>query len=131
MQPCDLEKTREIVFHPLPPGQVERALELLSGVEGLLVLRGEGVCALRVRYHVCEFTLEGIETALIAQGFHLDNSLLVKLKRSLAYFCESVQRRNLAANEPDIKSQRAFVRVYEKHLHGDRDDTPEAWREYR
>ena len=25
MQPCDLEKNREIVFHPLPPGQAERA----------------------------------------------------------------------------------------------------------
>ena len=33
--PCDILKRREIVFHPLPPGQVERALALLSGLPGL------------------------------------------------------------------------------------------------
>lgn len=69
--------------------------------------------------------------ALASQGFHLDNSLLCKLKRSLAYFCESVQRRNLAANEPEIKSQQAFIKVYERHLHGDCDETPEEWRSYK
>ena len=68
---------------------------------------------------------------LMSEGLHLDNSLLSKLKRSLAYFCESVQRANVAANEPDIKSQQAFMKVYERHLHGDRDDTPEEWRSYK
>lgn len=86
---------------------------------------------LRVRYHVCEYTLEGLETALSSQGFHLDNSLLSKLKRALAYFCEGIQRSNVEANEPDIKSQQAFMKVYENHLHGDRDDTPEEWRDYK
>lgn len=131
MLPCDLEKHREIVFHPLPPGQGVRAAELLAGIDGLSVSWCEAQHCLRVRYNICEFTLEGIETALVEQGFHLDNSLLVKLKRSLAYFCEGVQRRNIAANEPDIKSQRAFVKVYEAHLHGDSDATPEEWREYK
>jgi hypothetical protein len=57
--------------------------------------------------------------------------LLSKLKRALAYFCESVQRGNVQANEPDIKSQQAFMKVYELHLHGDRDETPEEWRDYK
>lgn len=131
MRPCDLEKDREIVFHPLPPGQAERARLLLEGLDGLVVTSTADGCRLLVRYHVCEYTLEGLETALADQGFHLDNSLLTKLKRALAYFCESVQRRNVAANEPEIKSQRAFMRVYERHLHGDRDDTPEEWRFYK
>jgi hypothetical protein len=131
MRPCDLEKEREIVFHALPVGQVERALSLLEGLDGLKVEPGGVSNQLRVRYHVCEYTLEGLEVALASQGFHLDNSLLSKLKRALAYFCESVQRRNLAANEPDIKSQQAFVKVYERHLHGDSDETPEEWREYK
>ncbi|MFN3544097.1 MAG: hypothetical protein ACK4UX_04505 [Thiobacillus sp.] len=131
MRPCDLEKDREIVFHPLPPGQVERARVLLEGLDGLVVMRGADGCRLVVRYHVCEYTLESIETALADQGFHLDNSLLTKVKRALAYFCESVQRRNVAANEPDIKSQQAFMKVYERRLHGDRDDTPEEWRFYK
>ena len=131
MQPCDLEKDREIVFHALPPGQAERALVLLQGLDGLAVAVGPDGNRLLVRYHVCEYTLEGLETALMTEGFHLDNSLLSKLKRSLAYFCESVQRRNVVANEPDIKSQQAFMKVYERHLHGDRDDTPEEWRTYK
>jgi hypothetical protein len=131
MRPSDLEKNREIVFHPLPVGQVERALSLLEGQEGLEVTIAIESHRLLVRYHVCEYTLEGLETALVSQGFHLDNSVLSKFKRVLAYFCESVQRRNVAANEPDIKSQQAFMRVYERHLHGDCDETPEEWRGYK
>jgi hypothetical protein len=131
MRPCDLEKDREIVFHALPAGQAERARVLLEGLEGLVVMHGPGDNCLQVRYHICEYTLEGLETALASQGFHLDNSLLSKLRRALAYFCESVQRRNVAANEPDIKSHQAFIDVYERHLHGDRDDTPEEWRTYK
>jgi hypothetical protein len=131
MRPCDLEKSREIVFHSLPSGQAERALSLLEGLDGLEVTVGAEANRLLVRYHICEYTLEGLELALASQGFHLDNSLLSKLKRALAYFCESVQRRNVAANEPDIKSQQAFMKVYERHLHGDCDDTPEEWRGYK
>lgn len=131
MNPCDLEKDREIVFHALPSGQAERALTLLQGLDGLAVAAGVGGNRLLVRYHVCEYTLEGLEIALTTEGFHLDNSLLSKLKRSLAYFSESVQRRNVAANAPDIKSQQAFMKVYEQRLHGDRDDTPEEWRAYK
>jgi hypothetical protein len=131
MRPCDLEKIREVVFHDLPEGQAERARVLLEGLEGLIVTKGPDSRRLLVRYSVCEYTLEGLETALSSQGFHLDNSLISKLKRALAYFCEGVQRRNVAANEPDIKSQQAFMKVYERHLHGDSDDTPEEWRGYK
>jgi hypothetical protein len=131
MRPCDLEKIREIVFHDLPAGQAEHALVLLEGLEGLVATVGSDGSRLLVRYHICEYTLEGLETALASQGFHLDNSLMSKLKRALAYFSESVQRRNVAADEPDIKSQQAFMKVYENHLHGDRDDTPEEWRGYK
>lgn len=131
MRPCDLEKDREIVFHALPEGQAGRARVLLEGLDGLTVMASADGQRLLVRYHICEYTLEGIETALASQGFHLDNSLLSKFKRTLAYFCESVQRRNVEANEPDIKSQQAFMKVYERHLHGDRDETPEEWRGYK
>ncbi len=131
MRPCDLEKCREIVLHPLPPGQAERALLLLQGLEGLNVESGATAHSLVVRYHVCEYTLEGLELALASQGFHLDNSLMSKLRRALAYFSENVQRRNVAADEPDLKSQQAFMRVYERHLHGDHDETPEEWRGYK
>lgn len=130
MRPCDLEKSREIVFHALPAGQAARARALLDGLEGLSVSGGDDDRRIRVRYNVCEYTLAGLESALTAQGFHLDNGLISKLRRALAYYCENVQRSNVAANESDL-TQQAYVNVYERHLHGDRDDTPEAWRDYK
>jgi hypothetical protein len=132
MLPYDLDKIREIVFHQLPDGQVERARALLDGLDSMKAsVKLENGRTLVVQYKITHYTLQGIESALQAQGFHLDNSLLQKLKRALVYHCENVQRENLTINAPDAKSQRVFARVYEQHLHGDRDETPEEWREYK
>ena len=132
MVPCDLDKIREIVFHDLPPGQAERARELLHGLDGILATtENEYSCTLTVQYNIGSYTLQGLEKALEAQGFHLHNGLLQKIRRALIYFCEQVQRENLTINAPDAKSQQVFARVYEQHLHGDRDETPEEWREYK
>lgn len=129
MRPSDLVKTRELAFNATPPGQAERARRLLEGLDGLDVRPLRPDC-LALRYNLCEYTLEGLETGLIAQGFHLDGSLLARLRRALVHYCEDVQRRNVAANPPDVKSQ-AFIQSYEHHLHGDRDDTPVEWRDYK
>lgn len=132
MLPCDLDKIREIVFHDLPEGQVERARTLLDGLDDIQAgTKSERSCTLIVQYNVRYYTLQGLEKALESQGFHLDNSLLQKVRRALIYFCEQVQRENLLINAPDAKSQQVFARVYEQHLHGDKDETPEEWREYK
>jgi hypothetical protein len=132
MLPTDLEKIREIVFHELPAGQAARARELLDGLDSIQAsIKEECVKTLIVQYSVTHYTLQGLEKALEAQGFHLDNSLLQKVRRALIYFCENVQRENLAINAPDVKSQQVFARVYELHPHGDKDETPEEWREYK
>lgn len=131
MRPCDLDKDRDIAFDALPSGQAERARLLLQGLEGLSVAPGATPTRLRVRYNICEYTLESLERALTNQGFRLDTRVATRFRRALAYFCESVQRGNVEADEPDLKSQQAFMKVYESHLHGDRDDTPEAWRDYK
>jgi hypothetical protein len=130
MVPSDLDKTREITFQVPPPDQAGKAVSLLHGLDGIQagIIRTD---TLTVRYCIKDFTLEGIETALIEQGFHLDNSILSKIKRALAYFCERVQRENIIANVPDAKSQKVFAKVYEHHLHGDKDETPEEWRTYK
>ena len=131
MLPCDLDKTREIIFHALPLGQAERAREILHGLDGIEANVADAGNVLIVRYSVIHYTLDGLEAALVAQGFHLDNSLLQKLKRALARFCETVQRENVAINAPDVKSQKVFAHVYEQQLHGDKDETPEEWRSYK
>lgn len=132
MQPADLEKIREIVFHHLPDGQAARARELLDGLDGIEAsVKLECRRTLIVQYRVTHYTLQGLEKALEEQGFHLDNSLMQKIRRALIYFCENVQRENIAVHAPDVKSQQVFARVYEQHLHGDCDETPEEWREYK
>src|SRR6202142_2238847 len=131
MLPTDLDKNREIVFHALPEGQAGKARQLLHGLDGIQAEIGDRPNILVIRYSIVSYTLEGLETELGEQGFHLDNSLLSKFKRALAYFVENVQRENLAANKPDAKSQQIFMKVYEQHLHGDRDETPEEWRTYK
>jgi hypothetical protein len=59
MRPCDLEKIREIVFHTTPPGQVQRAVVLLEGLEGLVISHAPQGDRILVRYSICEYTLEG------------------------------------------------------------------------
>ena len=131
MQPCDLDKQRKLALHPAYPERANEAARLLEGLPGIQVKPGRSGCHLTLRYNVCEYTLAGLEKALLSQGFQLAPSLLQKIKRALIHFCESVQRRNVAAHEPDCKTPEIFSKIYERHLHGDQDKTPEAWREYR
>lgn len=131
MLPSDLEKQREITFSATPPYQMQQAFLLLDGMEGLSVYISVRPRTLSVRYHVNNYTLEGLENGLIAQGFHLDNSILSKLKRSIAYYCERIQRENLVQPERTEKIREAFVQAWEHHPHGDYDATPEELRTYR
>jgi hypothetical protein len=131
MEPCDIVKIREIRFHRLPPGQAEQALRLLQGVENLKVELVDVSTCVRVEYCVCEYTLESLETALSLERFHLDNSLLSRLKRAMAYYCERIQRDNLRQPAQEDKTRKLFVRAYHSQHHGDADLTPQEWREYK
>jgi hypothetical protein len=124
-------KKREIRFQAIPSGQAVQAYELLQGLDNLRVELLDSSTSIVVEYRVCEYTLEALEQALIAQRFHLDNSLLTKLRRALAYYSESIQRDNLRTPEHQHKTQQLFIRAYHNHPHGDRDETPVEWREYR
>lgn len=128
--PCDIHKRREIVFHALPPGQAERALDLLGGLPELTVARLDGN-TLEIRYCVQDYTLEWIESALAQQGFHLEATLLIRIRRALAYYSERVQRQNLRLPEVQTKNYKAHVEAWEKRPHGDHDETPAEWRQYK
>lgn len=128
--PSDLHKRREIVFHATPPQQAGRAHELLSALPDLGVDRG-GEHLLEVRYNVHHHTLEGLESLLMEQGYHLEVTLLIRLKRALIYHVEWVQRENMQRPEVKTKNYQAHVEAWEKRPHGDHDATPEEWRQYR
>ena len=64
------------------------------------------VPCLIVVYDLRRITLQRIENALSELGYHLDNSLLCKLKRALFHYAEETQRENLAiAQEGQIPRQ--------------------------
>ena len=127
-----IDKERDIRFKPLPPGQVERAWEVLRVLKHLQVERtGDALC-LRVRYSVLDYSLEALEDTLRDAGCALDNALYTKLVRALIYFCEETQRHNLDSPERLIKqSQEVYIQAWDQHQHGDRDDTPVELREYK
>lgn len=128
--PCDIQKRRELAFHDLPPGQAERALALLTGLPGLAVSR-QSELVLVIEYKVCDYTLEAIEDALCQQGFHLDGSLLVRIRRALVHYSEHIQLQNMGQPEVRTKNYQAFVEAWNHRQHGDHDETPEEWRQYR
>lgn len=131
MEYADTERTRQLSFTRLPAGQAKEAFILLQDLPHLTVLSAVGDTGLLIRYELPFYTLEKIESALIDQGFHLDNALFIKLKRSLIHYLESVQCQNLSQPEQRERSKRIFAQVYEHHSHGDHDATPPELREYR
>ncbi len=118
-------KHRELRFDRLRPQQVEEARKLLQGLDGMDVDTGEAPHSLSIWYELRDYSLEGLETALTRQGFHLDNSLYCKLVRAVVYFCEETQLRNMRVPERLIKkSHEVYSKAWEHHPHGDHDDTP-------
>jgi hypothetical protein len=125
-------KRREIRFTKMPPGQSKKAAELLAGMEYLEVANGPHPRGITVRYDLIDYTYQGLEKALRNLGYHLDNSLYCKIVRALVYFTEETQLRNLKEPARLIKqSNQVYIKAYQHHPHGDRDDTPVELREDR
>lgn len=125
MNPFELEKKRVLVFADQPANQTDQAFLLLSGLDNLQVENGPTPNSLLISYSVAHYSLEGLEKALIKEGFVFHTSLLRKIKTSLIHYCEDVQYHNLKSPEPRTKnnSQEVFVKAYEHHPHGDHDYT--------
>ena len=128
--PSDVDKQREIAFHPLPPAQVERALGLLRSLPKLTV-RQVGPLAVEVTYRIHDHTLEELESLLDRHEFHLENTLLIRVRRALVHYCEHVQRDNLQSPEIQTKLFKPSIEAWEKNPHGDHDETPVEWRQYK
>ena len=126
-----LTKHREIQFRGPHPesNQAQAATLALSDAEGILRLDPLSVQSLRVSYDVRLITLQAIEESLIDLGYHLDNSLLNKLKRAVYYYTEETQRANLGHHEK-VHTHKVFVDRYHRSPHGCRDCRPQHWRKY-
>ena len=130
----ELYKSRIIQFcrfHP-EPDQAHSAALWLKDVAGIQNARRLTPHALSVVYDLRRVTLQGLEQALLELGYHLDNSLLCKLKRALFHYTEETQRENLAViHEGQTTQREVFVNRYQQRPHGCRDPRPEYLREYQ
>lgn len=133
INPFELDKQRDIVFSDEAPEQLEQAYLLLSGLPNCKVEYGDGPNRLRVSYNLRDYTLEGLESALTEEGFHLDHSLLHSIERKVIYYCEDTTCHNMEIPvHPTKENEReVFVKAYEQESHGDHDDIPPELREYK
>lgn len=127
----DLIKHRELAFCNLhaDPEQAKSALFFFSDINGILHLELIDTHKLAVSYDIRHITLQLMEDALIELGFHLDNSLLHKLKRALYYYTEEIQCDNMGCHKHQCTRQ-VFISRYDRLQHGCRDDRPQHWRKY-
>jgi len=126
-------KHRDILFAELhnqdePPSQ--RAMLLLSDAPGIINLHPVSDIQLHISYDLRIVTLDIIESGLSEVGFHLNNSIVCKLRRALYHFTEETQCINMGYH-PDSKTTRdIYVYRYLRLPHGCRDERPRHWREY-
>ena len=134
MSSPDLRKKREILFAKFPPGQVPEAADDLRRLDAIDVELRDEKRALGVDYELTRHTLRELDEHLVEKGFHLDNTLISKLTRALVYYIEDTQLHNIGAPDRRLKrssQEAAYVHAWEHHAHGDHDDTPPEWREYK
>ncbi len=126
-------KHRVLFFASDPPGQAERAYELLKGLDNFKAEHGNSPNSLNISYDLRDYCLENLERALIKEGFIFDETALSHIGHKLIHYREDVEYHNLATPEWHGKERQReiFVKAYEHHLHGDHDDTPPELREYK
>jgi hypothetical protein len=129
----DYIKQREILF--MSPQQehdpATAAILLLNGIDGIRETVRLNDHAIQIRYDLRTITLNIIEDALQELGYHLDNSVLSKLKRALFYYAEDTQLANLDYDHAESKSTlEIFISRYSQRTHGCRDERPAYFRRY-
>ena len=132
-KPEPIRKERTVLFSKFPPGQIPEAAEFLEQQKRLEVAPRAEHRSIAVAYDLHDYCLEEIESGLEDRGFHLDNTLMSKMIRALIYYVEETQLHNLEAPDRLLKKSQneAYTHAWERHLHGDHDDTPPEWREYK
>lgn len=126
-------KQREIIFN-YPQAEQRPAFSaslLLTGLYGIETVNTLTADRILISYDIKLITFNEIEQVLKEIGYHLDNSLLMKLKRALYNYTEETERANLDCSNSQCKCTRdVFVKKYSVKPHGCRDPRPEHWRNY-
>lgn len=126
MQPFDIEKSRKLIFADDSPTQLEQAYLLLTGLENMKVERGDDANTLIVHYSLEHYSLEGLEKALIKEGFHFkEKNWREMLDNLFIHYCEDVQYHNLSTPEHPTKQNQAevFAQAYEHQVQDIREST--------
>jgi len=126
-------KQRDVMFSPLHDDkyQASTASQMLIDLEGIIAADALSETHLIIKYDLRFFTLADIEELLSTVGFHLDNNLLIKIKRALYRYTEDTERANLGCIDGQSNCTReAYINRYQKLPHGCRDKRPEHWRDY-
>lgn len=128
-----LSKQREIAFcnlHP-DPDQAGTAAALLSGLDGIDEVERISEMLIRVRYEITHVCMADIEALLADRGFHLDNSLVHRMRRALVHYMEDTQRTNMGCGRGGSNcTTKVFINRYRKRDHGCQDERPKHWRRY-
>lgn len=128
-------KHREILFRgPYAPHLKPEAAQLLlvdvKGVKQVTLLDEDRIS---ISYNLHSISLMQVEVALSESGFHLDNSIMSKLKRALYYFAEDTERRNHGLKKLTCSrgcAAKIFASSYRNRVHGCRDQRPDHMRRY-
>ena len=133
MSKADIRKKNENMLSKFPPGQVPEAADDLQRLQEVEVAPKNERRAVDVAYDLQQHTLQELEEHLVDKGYHLENKMMRKLTRALIHYVEETQLHNLGAPEKRLKrsSQEAYVKAWEHRPHGDHDETPPEWREYK
>ena len=127
-----LKKQREILFDSLHPDpnqahSATQAIRELNGIDQVDVLSPTRIV---VRYQLSQVTLADIEFVLRELGYHLDGSLMSKMKRALYAYTEETERANQGYTSSQQSTRDLFIKQYQKRPHGCRDPRPAYWRGY-
>jgi hypothetical protein len=129
----DLIKQRDISFCTLAkdPKPAYSAALLLDGLDGVLRIAPQSTHLLTVEFSIHLVTLRLLHQVLTEVGFHLDNSVLYKIKNALYHYTEETQLANLGHVQGDSKSTtQIFINSYLQKTHGCQDERPHYFHRY-
>ncbi|MDP2804790.1 MAG: hypothetical protein Q8O24_02495 [Gallionellaceae bacterium] len=131
--PFELQKRRKLFFKDTQPEQVEQAYLLLSSMDNLKVQRGDDPTILIISYSIEHYSHEGLECALIKEGFQFRESFFRRLFKAVVHYCEDVQQHNLSEPEHHTKKNEAgvFAKAYGQHPTHHHDNSAKNIGEYK